>query len=680
MKTGYKIKSLLFAPVTAALLLAFTAVSANDTTEVVKLIPLGLPSQDLIMPVGLSTKVSLDVRNIDIVEALKFLSMKSGMNIIPTQKVSGRVTLRVENVTVKDIFDIMLRSNSLAYDKQGEIYNVMTEVEYKSLYGKNFTDTRKVKVFRLKYAVPNQAFSLLEAVKSDIGRLLVEPDSGTVMIMDTPEKIKEAQEALRSLEQKGVMKVFTLKYAQAQDIEEQLKNQLEVKGVGTVKSDTRNNQVIVHTLPDRMKDIESLVHSLDKKTKDVLIDTRIIQIRLSNQLDTGVQWEGLFGFLQREGIAYLGSYPYSAVQAATDLWRSRTQVLGDMNKNIGSYPFSGTTSNYSGGSKVSPGQALHVGMIMNNQDFDVLIKYLQTIGKTKILSNPSLSVINNQEAKIHIGERRAYITTTTTQTATTTAVSEAVNFVDVGIMLSVTPTINDDGYVTIKIKPEISSVTGSLVTPTDNVIPIIDKSMAETTVIVKNGATIMLAGLGREEKTESHEGIPFLSKIPFLGVLFRSSSKATVRTELLVLLTPYIYEGDTLITPNQRDIELHGIKKAKKFDVFRQDVRAENIPPAGETMQKLAMSKGLKTYQGEVRSGNFLAVADKKVFVREDVMPQDSSEQDKAGSSDTETALTTKGFKGYENKPQDYGAVAVKETIKEEKVYAPKDFRPDSDF
>ncbi|MEI6631783.1 MAG: secretin and TonB N-terminal domain-containing protein, partial [bacterium] len=122
--------------------------------------------------VGEETKISLNLRNIDINEALKFFSMKTGLNIIPTQQVSGRVTLSVENVPAKDVFDIMLRSNSLAYEKRGDIYNVMTEGQYRALYGKNFSDARQVKVFRLKYAIPEQAFSILDATKSEIGRLL----------------------------------------------------------------------------------------------------------------------------------------------------------------------------------------------------------------------------------------------------------------------------------------------------------------------------------------------------------------------------------------------------------------------------------------------------------------------------------------------------------------------------
>ena len=556
---------------------------------------------------GEDTKISLSLRNIDIIDALKFFSLKSGLNIIPTQKVSGRVTLNVDNVAVKDILDIMLRSNNLAYDKKGGIYNVMTEAEYRQLYGKNFSDTRQVKMLRLKYAVPEQAFNMLDAVKSDIGRLLVESESGSVLLIDTPEKIAEAQQTLDAMEQQSSIKVFNLQYAQAKDVERQLKNQLDLKKVGTVRADDRTNQVIVQTLPERMKDIEGLIASLDKKTKAVLIDTKIIKIKLSDQTDEGLQWEGLFKLGQQYGMAYIGSYPFSAVQAVTGSWRSRSEVVTDMGGNVGSYPFSGTTANYSGGSKATVGKNMHVGLVGGKRDFDLLINYLKTLGQSKIIASPSLAVVNNQEAKIHICERRAYITTTTTTGTTTSTVSEEVTYVDVGVRLSVIPTINDDGYVTMKVKPEISSIIGNVVSSSNNVVPIIDTNTAETTVIAKDGSTIIIGGLGREEAALSAERFPVLSKIPILGFFFRSKTERKEHVELVIMLTPIIFEGDKFIQPKEAD--KFKVKTAKSFDVFRPEAPAEQgaglfVPINAEELQ----SKGFKPYDAagvrmEIRTG-----------------------------------------------------------------------------
>jgi len=541
--------------------------------------------QAAILPVtgGITGRISLDLRNIDVSEALKFIASKAEINIISTKNVTGRITLTVENVPVKDVFDITLRSNGLAYIKQGEIYNVMTEEEYKALYGRKFADIRQVKTFKLRYAIPEQAFSLLDALKSDVGRVLVEPDSGTALIMDTPENIKQIENALISLEQKNLVRVFTLKYAKVKDVEDQLKSQLDAKKVGSIKIDERSNQVIIQALPERMPDIEMLVKALDRKTKQVLIDTQIVKVKLSDELTTGIDWEGLFSLGAKVGATYMGSYPFSVIPASTTAvpFQTREAFLKNQ-QTIGAYPTSVSTSQ-----KITPGQ-MHVGMINNKQDFDVLIKYLQTLGNTQILSNPKLAVINNQEARIHVGEKQAYVTTTTTTGQTTTTVSEEVTFVDVGIQLSVTPTINDDGYVTMKVKPEVSSVVSTLTTPSGNKIPIIDSSMAETTVMIKDNATIVIGGLRREDKTSSSDQVPILGKIPFLGFFFRSGSKKTERTELLVMLTPHIVSGDTVTTGDDRDF---GIKPGKDYKDYPAFTEKADFQPPKEIPEKIINPK-----------------------------------------------------------------------------------------
>ncbi len=545
----------------------------------------------VVIPEGMQGRISLDLRNIDVVEALKFLAQRIAINVITTKNVSGRVTLMVENALVQDVFDLMLRSNGLAYVKQGDIYNVMTEEEYKALYGRRFADLRQVKVFRIQYAIPEQAFSMMDTLKSDIGRVLVEPDSGTALIMDTPENIKRVEEAIQTLEQKNRVQVFNLKYAKAKDVEDQLRLQLDAKKVGSIKADERLNQVVVQALPERMEGIETLVTELDKKTKEVLIDTTIIKVKLRDELSRGIEWEGIANVATNLGFAYLGSYPFSAVQAATAAWRSREQVLTQLDNSVGSIPFSGFTSSYGTGTATVPagpralGERMHIGIITKKRDIDLFIRYLQTLGNSQVLSNPKLAVVNNQEARIHVGERQAYVTSTTTQGQNTTTVSESVTFVDVGIQLSVTPTINDEGYVRMKVKPEVSSVVDTLITPSGNSIPIIDTSMAETTVLVKDGSTIIIGGLRKDEKTKDDQQVPILGKIPVIGFLFRSGSSKTERTELLVMITPHIISGDELTTGDERDIRY---KPGKEYEGYRPFTdETEYIPPEKKPGEKI---------------------------------------------------------------------------------------------
>jgi type II secretory pathway component GspD/PulD (secretin) len=538
-----------------------------------------IATDEPVFPPGMNTTISLDLRNIEIVEALKFLAVKADLDIVATKNVAGRVTLMVDDVQIKDIFDIMIRSNSLAYTVTGSIYNIMTEDEYQNLFGKNFADLREVRIFRLQYAIPEQAFNLIDTVKSSIGRVLVDEDSGTVLVMDIPEKLGEIEYALSTLEEKNLIRVFDLQYAMAKDVEEKLKMQIDAKNVGITRADERSNQIIIQTFPERMEQMEDLISALDKKTKEVLIDVRIVKVKLKDQMDTGVEWEGLFNIAKKFGMTYIGAAPFSQLlNTDATAWQSRLDWLEGQDNEIGSYPFSGTSSTYAG-SKTAPGE-FHLGFIDRKRDVDILVKYLETLGNTQILSNPKLAVVNNQEARIHVGERQAYITSTTTTGQATSTVSEDVTFIDIGIKLSVTPTINDDGFVTMKIKPEVSSVVDTLVTPSGNKIPIIDTSTAETTVMIKDGKTLILGGLRKDEKKDDSEGIPYLSKIPILGFVFKKETALTERTELLVVITPYVVSGDRLVTGDERDFTMRS--PGKEYGEYKPLTEESLFEPAEE--------------------------------------------------------------------------------------------------
>lgn len=522
------------------------------------------------IPGGMQGFVSLDLRGIDIVDAMKYLSTKAGLNIVTTKGVAGRVTLMVENVSVKDVFDIMLRSNRLAYDQTGEIYNVMTEDEYKALYGKPFSDTRKVETFRLNYAIPEQAFALLDTMKSEIGRVLVDQESGNVLVIDIPEKIRSMRDALVTFEQRNEVRFFSLQYAKAKDVEEQLKTQLDAKKVGLIKADERSNQVMVQTLPERMKDVERLIRELDTKTREVIIETTIIKIKLTDTTTKGIAWEGLFNLAKDKGLFYAGSTPFATVNPVTTAgtFTSRKETFAAEGQNVGSYPFSGTTSALNTSVPKVGTEEMHLGLVAA-QDADVIMRYVQALGSTKILANPKLVVTNNQESRIHVGEKQAYVTTTTTTGQVSNTVAEDVTFVDVGIQLAVTPTINEDGFVTMKVKTEISSVTSTLTTPSLNKIPIIDTSLAETTVMVKEGTTIVIGGLRRDERTNDGKQTPFLSKIPLVGELFKTNTNKIDRTELMIMLTPKVITGDVMVTEAGNKVEHMGIKDKQTYTALK---------------------------------------------------------------------------------------------------------------
>ena len=502
-----------------------------------------VPSDQQIQPssAGLDEKVSLDLRNIEVADALRFIAQKSGLNLAISKNVAGRVQLLLNNVPARDILDIILITNQLAYEKRGDIYYISTEAEFKDRFGRKFSDTRKVKVFRLKYAVPDQAFALFEVLKSEIGRLLVDPESGTVLVMDAQENIDRMQMALAGLEQKRNVKVFNLKYAKATDVETRLKTQLDNKKVGLISADERTNSVIIETLSARMEDIDNLVAALDQKTKEVLIDAKIVKVTINDDTHQEIKWEGLESKLTKYGQTFVGNHPFSPVVRAGKTF-------------IDNFTTIAPTANPAAGAKNVLTENLFLGLVDQTDAFEIMINFLNTLGETKVLSNPKLAVVNNQEAKIHVGQKQAYVTTTTTTGQTTTTTAEAVTFVDVGIQLSVTPTINDDGFVSMKIKPEVSSVVDTLVTPSGNKIPIIDSSLAETSVMVKDGVSIIIGGLRRDEEANNRKKIPVLGDIPIIGGPFNSTTAQKIHTELLILITPHIVYGDKFITGSREAI------------------------------------------------------------------------------------------------------------------------------
>lgn len=521
---------------------------------------------------GMEERVSLDLRSTEATDALKYLATKGQLNVAISKNVSGRVNLFLNDIPIHDVFDLILRSNELAYDRQGEVYNIMTEAEYRALYGRKFADLRKVKTFRLQYAIPQQAFNLLDTLKSEIGRLLVDEDSGTVLLMDTPERMEKMEEALSTLEQGGMIQVFDLKYAKAKEIEERLKEQLELNKLGFIKADERSNQVIVKTFPERMKDIERIIAALDRKTREVLINAKIVKVTLTNKLNTGIDWNTVFANIKFHGFQ---------AGPAEGTGSFRTTTTGTAPSEVTPVKrISLVTSAVIGGEKLRLPELL-LGTI--SRDGIELFRYLQTLGETKVISSPRLLVTENTEARIHVGTREAYVTTTTTTGQTTSTTAEEIEFIDVGIQLAVTPLINEDGYVTMKIKPEVSSVVRTLETPSKNKIPIVDTSTAETSVIVKDGSTVVIGGLRKNEQKFEDDQIPFLGRIPILGDLFfKQRDKDDELQELVVFITPHIISGDVLVTGDE-EIFGGGIKDLRDYppilDQPGEDQGPLDVPP-----------------------------------------------------------------------------------------------------
>ena len=459
----------------------------------------------------LDENISLDLRDMDVVDVYKFLALKGDFNTSISRNISGRVTLYLREVSIRDALDIISLANNLAYKIIGDnIIHVITEAEYQSIFGKKFSDRRVVKILRLNYLKPAYALEALKQIKSDIGKVVIDEETGSVVMLDTRENVRKMEETISSLDHPMDVYVYDLKYANADDVVSKLKQRLDNKAVGSAQADTRSNQVIVRAFPDRLKEVEKIIELLDKKTKAVLIEVRILKIVLKPGFDMGIDWEALFK--GATNLALTGAFPVATT--VTDIG-----TLG----------------------QIAVGQ-------LDADNFAFNLKLLKEISATKVLANPRLMVTNNEEAKIHIGDKLAYVTTTTITQGEKDTVNEEIHYIDVGLKFIVTPTINDDGFITMKIKPEISSKSGELETPQGALVPLINTTVVETEIIVKDGHTVIIAGLRQEEVSDSQKGIPGFMSVPLIGKLFSNTARKDLKTEIVILLTPHIVSGDENFT------------------------------------------------------------------------------------------------------------------------------------
>jgi len=480
-----------------------------------------------------ANKISLDIKGMDIVDVLKMLATRSGINIVIGKNVTGRVTLFLKNVDIKDAFDIIILANDLAYEKNQDIVNVMTQKDYELLYGTRFQDKKQAKTIRLKFAKAVDLSRALNQIKSNIGRIVVDEGSNAMVLIDAPEKIQDMETFIKAADLPIQTKIFNLGYGQADKIQPKLQEAI-TKGVGSIKIDERTNKIAVTDYVSKLKEIEKLIRAFDEKSPQVLIDAQIIEIRPSDKFEMGVDWD----YWIRKHFEISTSLPITTT---------------------GKLSF-GTTNT----TPAKTGQ------------YKAIVQLLRTIGDTKILSSPRIIALNNQEAKILVGTKDAYITSTISQGGTGTAVTaQSVNFVDVGIKLFVTPTINRDGFVTMKIRPEVSSSTRTNITSEGQItqIPIVSTSEAETTVMVKDGVTIIIGGLKKDQKTKTEFRIPILGDIPFLGVLFRNTSDERSKTELVILLTPHIITGESPYTEFSQIKPVDGaVAKMVEGEIFTDNI------------------------------------------------------------------------------------------------------------
>ncbi len=283
-----------------------------------------------------------------------------------------------------------------------------------------------------------------------------------------------------------------------------------------------SNQLLVLASPLEWDAMQSAIRRLDIAPLQVHIETKILEVTLTGKLQYGVQW--WFAGLR-------GSAPYNGVEYNV-LNRSDRQRSG-----LGA---------------AGPGEDGSIFWSYLNSKFQVAISALETSGQAKVLSAPSLVVINNQEAQINVGtqipiQQQTFLTGSFgvqnnggNNNSLAGSGIGTVQYIDTGVILQVKPRVNPGGLVYLEVSQEVSS-QGATAPNSQN--PAINKRTLDTQIAVQSGETVLLGGLIGDSAIGNETGVPGLSRIPLLGKLFGQTTNDTVRTELIVMITPRVMEN-----------------------------------------------------------------------------------------------------------------------------------------
>ena len=299
---------------------------------------------------------------------------------------------------------------------------------------------------------------------------------------------------------------------------------------GFVQADPATNALII-TAPEPMyRQLRAVIDQLDSRRAQVYIESLIVEVDPSQSVDFGIQWQGIIGGKGDTNIIGLGTN-FSTTSSATDNILGASQLVAQ-----------GTAALATAATLPSAG--FNIGLAHKfgtAYTLGALARALDSVSGTNILSTPNLVTLDNEEARIVVGQNVPFVTGSFTSTGTgTTSPFQTIERKDVGTTLKIKPQIGENGTVRMTIYQESSSVANTTAVGTANAGPTTNKRSIESTVVVDDGQIIVLGGLIEDNYTSTRSKVPLLGDIPYLGALFRSESRERKRTNLMVFLRPVV--------------------------------------------------------------------------------------------------------------------------------------------
>lgn len=333
--------------------------------------------------------------------------------------------------------------------------------------------------------------------------------SAVLVVSSRSKYLSEAEKWIRDLDKTagGSTRrpvVYSLQNRSAVDLAPILSDMLQnvtqeegapIEGSARVVADDTKNAVIVWGNDTEQESFSKLIQSLDTTPIQVLLESTIAEVTLNDELNFGLRW-----FFEKGEIKGTFSDAANGAIAST---------------------FPGLSFMFQGSSSAAA------------------LNALASVTDVNVISSPSLLVLDNQEARLQIGDQVPIATQQVRDTTNTNApIVNTISFKDTGIILTVKPRVSNSGQVVLDIEQEVSSVSATSTSGIDS--PTISQRKIKTSVVISDGQTIALGGLIQDSSNTSTSGVPGISKVPLLGALFRNRKNTVRKTELLVLITPRV--------------------------------------------------------------------------------------------------------------------------------------------
>ncbi len=471
---------------------------------------------------------SIFARDSSIHDVLLVFSKESELNIVIDPELKGKVTIDLKRVTLKEALEAVLSPLGWSYRIDGKFIKVSRPQMETRIFTLNYIATKRSGK-REVYASTSTGGG--SQTNSLTGQQTVLSTGGTrtgytdLITLDEMDLWKEIQKGLENLifgtvEEKEI----------PSEKEKTTWTRVDEKGKKLVVNKSTGT-IMVTDYPINLNKIASYLETVEGSSqRQVSIQAKIMEVTLSDSHKEGINWKVIEGLPRATNVAF-----------------------GLTNK-AGTTGYTGTSSGYltdtgtistPGGFKIGAyGGIFSLGAAGTEVALSDIMQAIAEQGDIKVLSSPTISTLNNQKAVIRVGDQDVFFITGAVSTQTTVTQTIQPMTIDIGIILDVTPQIAEDGTIIMSIHPSITDKTGEKTTPDGkSTFPLLSVRETDTTVRVRDGQTIIIAGLIREKMEEDHTGVPVLQSLPLMGGLFRYKTGTKTKSELVIMITPTLQVG-----------------------------------------------------------------------------------------------------------------------------------------